>query len=97
AVILVETFILSVNVQKRPHKVLQLTVSVFFQKEPVKLSRLAPLLMLSEILSHEEKLFARMAGHKGVAYHQVAELIIIQSRHLFDHGTFQMHNFVMGE
>ncbi len=50
---------------------------------------------LAEILSHKQKLFARMPYHEGVAHLQIGKLILIDARHLIDHRTFQMNHLVV--
>ena len=70
-------------------------MAFFSQQIPVKFPCLAPLLELSEILSHKQKLLARMSEHEGISGFQVFKLIVIQSRHLVDHRAFQMNYFIM--
>ena len=66
-----------------------------FQQIPVKLTRFTPLLYLCKLLSHEQKLFAGMSHHKCITCHKILELISFKSRHLIQHGAFQMYNFIM--
>ena len=55
----------------------------------------SPLTKLCELLSHKEKLLSRMSHHKCICHLQVAELIPSFSRHLIQHGAFQMNNLIM--
>ena len=67
---------------------LQVAVQVFLGQMPVQANLFVPLVELAEILSHEEKLFARMPQHKGVTGFQVCKFISEETRHLVDHGAF---------
>ena len=55
---------------------------------PVKLTRLAPLAELSEILSHEEKFLSRMSHHESITDLQVGEFLKSKTRHLIEHRAF---------
>ena len=48
---------------------------------PVKLTRLAPLAELSEILSHEKKLLSRMSHHESISDFQVGKFLKAETRH----------------
>lgn len=67
------------------------------QQEPVDLAFLAPLAELSEILSHEQKFFARVPEHESIAYHQVLEFFLQIARHFVDHRAFQVDNLIVRE
>ena len=60
--------ILFVNVEQIPHILLQIAVQILLRQIPVQADLLIPLVELSEILPHEQELFARMAHHEGVAH-----------------------------
>ena len=94
-VICVKGWIFPVHVQQIPHIGLQMLVLLVLQKEPVQFPLLAPLSVLSEILSHEQQLFARLAKHEGITDLKILELLILLSRHLVDHRAFQMNHFIM--
>ena len=65
------------------------------QKIPVQFSLLAPLLILAEVLSHEQQFLAGMADHIGISCLQVFKFVLTQAGHLVDHRTLQMNHFVM--
>ena len=67
---------------------LQVAVQVFLGQMPVQADLFVPLVELAEILSHEQKLFARMTQHESVTGFQVCEFIPEETRHLVDHGAF---------
>ncbi|EJX05502.1 hypothetical protein EVA_06390 [gut metagenome] len=83
---------------KQPfYEILKIPVGVLSQQIPVKLSLLAPLPKLSKLLSHKQKLLARMAKHKGVGCFQVLKFIIQLPRHFVQHRTFQVYHLIMGD
>ena len=57
------------------------------EEEPIQFSCLAPLSLLAEVLSHEQKLFAAVAKHIGVAGAEIRVLVDHISGHLVDHGA----------
>ena len=61
AVVRVECRVLAVHFQQVTKEGLQMLMPLICQQEPVDLAFLAPLAELSEILSHEQKFFARDA------------------------------------
>ena len=77
-----------VDVEQIPEIVLQVPVKRFFRQIPVQRNLLIPLVKLAEILTHEQKLFARMSHHESVSYFQIGEFIVVKPGHLVDHGAF---------
>ena len=63
-------------------------MQVFFSQVPVQTNLFIPLVKLAEILSHEQKLLARMSQHEGVAGFQIGKFITKEAGHFVDHGTF---------
>ena len=74
--------------KKIPDISLKAFVFVFFCQMPVQTYFLIPLMELTEILAHEQELFAGMAEHKGISRFQVGKFVTIITRHFVDHGTF---------
>ena len=70
-------------------------MSCLTEQIPVKLSRLTPLLKLSELLSHKKQFLTRVTHHKGISGFQILKFVIVLSGHLVDHRAFQMDNFIM--
>ena len=75
---------------------LQLPVLLIIVEQiPVECLIFIPLFVLAPLLSHKQKLLARMHGHQAVADTQIAELVFHVARHLIEHGFLQMNNFIM--
>ena len=80
------------------HIVLGILVHRIFQYVPGKLFILIPLGNLSEFLSHEHELFARMAIHESIGSPQIVSLGLIGlTWHLTEHGIFTMNHLIMRE
>ena len=77
------------------HPVLNLFMLRILKQIPVELSFLAPLLLLCELLSHEQKLLATVSHHKCISCHEVFEFIRLKARHFVEHRAFQMHNLIV--
>ena len=68
------------------------------QNVPRQFFILIPLRNLSELLSHEQQLLARMPVHKSVGGTQVCCLLLVGlPRHLAEHGRLSVHDFIVGE
>ena len=72
-------------------------VVIFLQQIPVQFPFFTPFPELSEILSHKQQFLARMSEHKGISRLQVLEFLFRISRHLVDHRTLQMYDFIVGK
>jgi len=92
---LIQCLILLIKMKQIFIPVLNLLMWFFCKKEPIQFSLFTPLTKLCELLSHKEKLLSRMSHHKCICHLQVAELIPSFSRHLIQHGAFQMNNLIM--
>ena len=68
-----------------------------FEREPVYLSCLAPLTLLSEFLTHEEKLLPGVTHHECVSCPEICKFVHSVSRHLTEHGALQMYHLIMRE
>ena len=66
-----------------------------FEIMPLQLSFFRPFAVLSEILSHKQKLLTWMTEHKSISGLQVLEFIIQLSWHLLQHRTLQMYYLIM--
>ncbi len=62
---------------------------------PVEAVIFAPLAPLTEVLSHEEQLFAGVRPHEPVVEPEIGETLPEVTRHLVGHRTFQMHHFIV--
>jgi hypothetical protein len=66
-----------------------------FDQVPVQAAVLVPLAPLSEVLTHEEQLLARMRPHEAVVQAQVGELLPQVAGHLVEHRLLQVDDFVV--
>ena len=64
---------------------------------PLHLAVFIPLVIFSDILSHEKKLLSGMAHHVAVACLQVGELLLPVSGHFPKHGGLAVHHLVVGK
>ena len=71
------------------------TVKLFSKQEPVELSCLAPLSLLSKVLSLEQQLLATVTEHEGIAGSKVSILINLIARHLLYHRALEMYHLIM--
>ena len=94
---LIHRFIFLIQMEQILVPVLDRLMFRLCQKIPVKLSLLTPFTQLGKLLTHEEKLLARMSHHERIAGFQICIFIKSKSRHLIDHGALQMHNLIMGK
>ena len=90
-----EALILRIHLPQIAYIILQLLVQIRLEQEPVDLTLLAPLSLLTEFLAHEEKLLARVTHHICIACTQVVELVLIDARHLAPHGALQMNDLIV--
>ena len=67
AVVLPQGPVFPIKAVQLPDTFMSPAAVLLLQQIPVKLPLLAPLTQLSELLSHEQKLLARMSQHEGVA------------------------------
>ena len=79
------------------HKFLQSLMVRFLCEIPLHLSVFIPLVVFSDILSHEQKLLAGMTHHIAVTGLQVGKLFLSGSRHLAQHRRLSVHHLVMGK
>ena len=70
---------------------------LLIKQAPVQFPLLAPLLLLSEILSHKQKLFARVGGHIPIRQPQLCQLLLRCARHFPVHRPLSMYYLVMGK
>ena len=54
-------------------------------------------MILAEILSHKQELFAGMADHKGIAGLEVGKFVLRESGHFIDHGTLKVYDLIVGQ
>ena len=76
---------------------MNLLMRLFCQQEPIQFPLFAPLPQLRKILSHKEQLFAGVHHKICIRQTQVCKLGILIARHLINHRTLQMNNFIMRE
>ena len=93
-ILLVQAWILTVQMKQCLYPILHMFVFRIIQQEPVQFALLAPL--TREFLSHKQQLLAGMSHHECVTRHKVFKLIPFKSRHLVEHGAFQMYDLIMG-
>ena len=94
---LIHRRILLVEMQQLLHELLERRIQRLLAEIPVKRYILIPLMELTEILSHEQKLLARMTEHEEIAALQILELIRQLARHFIDHGALEMHHLIVGQ
>ena len=86
-----------IELKESPHKALHIAVRRFLEKLPVQRDLFIPLMPLCEFLAHEEQLLAGMTYHVTVAALQVRKLILVDARHLVDHGALEVHHLIVRE
>ena len=86
-----------VEMEEVLHKGLQIPVQRLLAEVPVQRRVFIPLVELREILSHKEELLPGMSEHKEIGRLEISELVLCASRHLVDHGAFQMYDLIVGE
>ncbi len=79
------------------HEASHIAVILILHKLPVQALLLVPLLKGCKLLSHKEKLLARMHGHEAVGCPQVIKLGIPVSRHFAYHGGLAVYHLIVGE
>ena len=75
----------------------QIGVIRVIEHEPFQLALVVPFSALTEFLSHEQELLARMREHIGKECAVGSELVALKTRHLFDHRAFAVNDLVMGD
>ena len=79
-----------------PYEVLDALVYRILEQIPLELLVLGPLVILREVLTHEEKLLARMRPEVAIGGTQVLCLLLEGlARHLPEHRALAMHDLVM--
>ena len=94
-VLLVQRRLVMIKLQQCLHIALQLRMLVILQQIPLQTFRLAPLGELCEILSHEQKLLARMGKHESIGCAEICKLELALARHLADHRALSMHDLIV--
>ena len=77
--------------------VLQFSVLIIVQQHPVQLLCLVPLGKLTELLSHEQQLFARMTQHERISCLQIGKLLLVIAGHLIDEAALAVDDFVVAD
>ncbi len=72
-------------------------MNIIFQQIPGQTFILVPLGELPHLLSHEQKLLARMGHHKSIGGSQIGKFRFkCLARHLACYRSLAMHHFIMG-
>ena len=77
--------------------VLQLGVLVVVQQHPVQLLCLVPLCKLTELLSHEQQLLARVCHHVAEEGAQIGKLVVILAGHLVQQAALAVHHLIVAD
>ena len=83
--------------QQGLHDIVHHPVLGIIQQVPVQFPLLAPLLLLGEVLTHEEELLPGVPHHEGVCADEVPVLVDAEARHLVEHGALEVDDFVVGQ
>ena len=94
-VVLPERSIFLVEFIERFGKAEQIGVIRIIQHEPFQLVLVIPFSALTEFLSHEQELLARMREHIGKECAVGGELVALQTRHFLDHRALAVNDLVM--
>ena len=79
-----------------PYEVLDARVYRVLEEMPLELLVLGPLVILREVLPHEEKLLARMRPEVAIRGTKILCLLLEGlARHLSEHRTLAVHDLVM--
>ena len=79
-----------------PYEVLDALVYRVLEEIPLELLVLGPLVILREVLAHEEKLLARMRPEVAIRGTKILRLLLEGlARHLPEHRALAMHDLIM--
>ena len=92
----VQCRLLPVELVQVRHPALHAGVRCVLEQMPVQARLVVPLAPLGDLRAHEQQLLAGLSIHVAIEQPQVGELLPVVARHLREHRTFAMHNFVVG-
>ena len=89
--------LVGVDLVELRHEVLHARVTLLVEQPPVQGVGLVPLLLLAELLAHEQQLLAGVGPLVGVQGAQARELLPLVAGHLVDEGALAVDHLVVGQ
>ena len=85
---------MSIQIADQP---LHARVRVIAEQAPVEFALIIPFADFRDLAAHEQQFLAGMAPHQRIARAQIGEALPAVARHLAEHRTFAVHDFVVRE